>query len=154
MKRNWLVLAASPKYLVLFFQHTCILLKYKNQQQSTNTESSAAKRQSKCVVQIFIQLCAGQKSRTSCGEHSFIRFYFHRVLAGLGLLRCTTQHTDVDRNVLRPKHESGPKCVYTETKSPIIGIADIQFEDERFVSPCWPKSRQIFVLSCQVKFET
>ena len=128
MKRNWLVLAASPKYLVLFFQHTCILLKYKNQQQSTNTESSAAKRQSKCVVQIFIQLCAGQKSWTSC-EHSFIRSYFHRVLAWLGLLRCTAQHTDVDRNVLRPKHESGPKCVYTEsflkTKSPIIGIADI-----------------------------
>ena len=32
-----------------------------------------------CVVQIFIQLCAGQKSWTS-SQYSFITFYFHRLL--------------------------------------------------------------------------
>ena len=102
----------------------------------------------KRVVQIFIQLCAGQKSWTSC-EHSFIRFYFHRVLAWLGLLRCTAQHTDVDRNVLRPKHESGPKCVYTEsflkTRSPILALLISSLKMTvlcsgtiKLLSLCWP----------------
>ena len=58
-----------------------------------------------CVVQIFIQLCAGQKSWTS-SQYSFITFYFHRLLAGLGLLRSEMQ---------RPAHGCRQECLETET---------------------------------------
>ena len=49
-----------------------------------------------CVVQIFIQLCAGQKSWTS-SQYSFITFYFHRVLPRPGDAPSSYTHTDVDR---------------------------------------------------------
>ena len=102
MKRNWLVLAASQKYLVLFFQY--ILFKYKNQQQSTKIhDSGAGKRQSVCSTNIYSTLRVSEKlDKLSIQFHNIL----FSPLAGLGLLRPEMQ---------RPAHGCRQECLETET---------------------------------------